>query len=270
MRIFLCSIIILVLTSLAADSGDPLSVPENILPSKITLSEKNQLLSEHEINRYLSKEVQPELFPNTVLSREIKRNALNSRYTIGVESIFLIPIPDSKLQKNIKETREKQKIRLFNILRSISTLEGITYYSESKKKIRTLYTKSYAIDNPYSKKRIEDPLVNQTLPLSTVYMFQKDASFGKTIYRILYKTAYNEISLSMKNVVKFQRGIFTLVGKDKMRLFILVYPLENCFLFYGLCIADVSSSNSMKKKLNRSFSNRILAYRKWFGEMIKN
>lgn len=254
---------------LTADTKNSIFLPENILPMKITDIEKSKLLSKHEITTFLSPEVKPGLFPNTVLSREIKREISNFKYTIGVESIFLIPVPDHKLDEYLKEDFKSRKIRLFNILRSVSTLEGITYYSESKKSIRVLYSQSYAINNLKEKTRISDPIVKNTSPLSKMYMYQKDASFGKTIYEIIYKTTYNEISLSMKNVVKFQKGIITLIEKGKMQLHIIVYPLDNGFLFYGLCLADASCSDNLKKKLNKSFFNRIQAYRIWFGEMVR-
>jgi hypothetical protein len=155
------------------------------------------------------------------------------------------------------------------ILRSISHLEGIEYYSASRKQMRTLYEKSYPVDNPVSRKRIPDPVAGEADGLS-VPVVQKDLTFGEYAHQVYWRHVGPEASFFSENIEYLSYGIFKLIKPGNLRLGVVVYDLGDYLLVYGLSGADFIAVPGIEAKLRDSFISRADAIFAWFVGEYEN
>ena len=73
---------------------------------------------------------------------------------------------------------------LYSILRSAGSMQGITYYSNSKKTTRVLYEESWLVRDPDSKKPIPDQVFTSVPDSAEYWMWQKDATLGGILYHV--------------------------------------------------------------------------------------
>ena len=158
-------------------------------------------------------------------------------------------------------------LQLYNILRRISTMEGLEYYSASRDETRVFYHESYAIDDPDNRRRIPDPTVTSIPRRDTIHVFQRDGSFGKNVQRIEYRADGAEILLSMVNTTTMVYKVVPLVTPGNLRTFLVVRPLprEGIVTFYGNLGVRVPALFGMKERARDSFYNRIVALHDWFA-----
>ena len=153
----------------------------------------NELVSTGSVSKvyYKQDNIQLTLCPDTELGSQLINSWVSEDKPVYVsESLFYIKKPEGSTGNDID--------LISGILRSISSMEGIKYYSNSAGGIKTLYLQSYTVDNPYDKNRIPDQ-TDGSADNRTIYAFQEDNSFGVNTYQIDYRQLDNEISMVMKN-----------------------------------------------------------------------
>ncbi|MDA3949720.1 MAG: hypothetical protein PF508_10905 [Spirochaeta sp.] len=179
---------------------------------------------------------------------------------VGIEISIPIAVTDEVFT-------ESGMLQLYNILRRVSTMEGLEYYSASRDEMRTFYHESYAIDDPDSQRRIPDPTVSSIPSRDTIHVFQQDGSFGKNVQRIEYRADGPEILLSMVNTTTMVYKIVPLVTPGNLRTFLVVRPVpeDGVVTFYGNLGVRVPGLFGMKDRARDSFYNRIVALHDWFA-----
>lgn len=149
------------------------------------------------------------------------------------------------------------------ILRSLSRLEGIEYYSTSRKKMRTLYEKSYAVNSAEERKRIDDP-VDGSADHQTILAVQKDLTFGEFLYRYSYRQTADSVAFFSSNADPLSYSLMKLVGPDHLRISLVVQDLGDFFLVYNVTRADFPALPGIEGKLKASFTTRAEAVYTWF------
>jgi hypothetical protein len=149
------------------------------------------------------------------------------------------------------------------ILRSVSHLEGLEYFSPSRKQMRTLYEKAYVIDNVVSRKRINDPVTGSADGLS-VPVIQKDLTFGEYAYQFHYRHAGAEAAFFSENIDYLRYGIFKLIKPGNLRIALIVHDFGDYLFIYGLTGADFLAVPGIEPKLRDSFTARSDAMFDWF------
>ncbi len=180
---------------------------------------------------------------------------------ILVETAFFLPREDPSDQAQ----RRAELARVYGLLRSISSLEGIQYYSVTYKKMRTLYAESYRIDSPETKLRMADPPAPGpgNIPAEeTIYAFQKDLSFGGNVYSYVFRGLEGAVSADMTNLTRMSVGIVPMVAPQGLKTRILVIPASDGIIFYAE--SDSSSAGIFQARLEESFANRAAALFEWF------
>jgi hypothetical protein len=182
--------------------------------------------------------------------------------TIGVELLLLF---DPGIPNMLAEMQESDyHLRIYNVLRSISTLKGIEYYSASRQRMRTFFYDAYVIDSPDNRETRNDPLVSSIPSNSTVYTYMKDSSLGNYVAQIRYHYHYDYFSMSIRNHTLLRRLIFPMVQPEKLNMFVLIVPQGSRLLFYGLSYVNASNIFGIADKKTASFYNRLLALFNWF------
>jgi len=236
-----------------------------VLPGDMvdTLEERR----EEGMNRFFTDEDSLSYIPNCSLSDTIFQAVQDSDYKIAVETLYLIP--REELAPSLRQKERPAYMRsLYNTLRSISTLEGIDYYSASRERMRLLFAESWAISGPEDHSKIDDPLVQKIPSQDTVYIHQKDLTFGTNRYRVEYLHEEGAISMEIVNLNTMTYKIFPLVGEGNMSMRLLVVPVKEGIIFYGLNTVDMLDLKIFHKKMEDSFTNRMIALYNWYARQI--
>jgi len=177
--------------------------------------------------------------------------------TLGVESLSLMPYPQGASKEQAYEQAAK-------ILFSVSTMEGIEYYSASREKMRTLFTESTVIDSPESGRPLPDPHF-ETVPRSIdLTLRQTDLTFGTNIYATHFEGDGKTLLLEMSNMTKMKYKFISMVSPGDLSLSIVLYPVDEGILFYGVCSVNSISFFGLERKKTDSFYYRIEALKNWF------
>jgi hypothetical protein len=154
---------------------------------------------------------------------------------------------------------------LFNGITALSSLEGIQYYSASRKTMRTFYESSRVIDGPDSKRVLPDPFFPDPPALLTLYARQKDLTFGDNIYRYDYRAGEDFLVFLQENLTPMNAGIIPALGKNKLRSLAAVIDAEDSLLVYIVSMAKTAAIPGMGERIGASFTNRAEAVLKWFA-----
>ena len=153
--------------------------------------------------------------------------------------------------------------RISELLRSLSALEGIQYYSASRKKMHTLYQKSYAVQNSAARIRIADP-VSGSADGKIIWAVQKDTTFGEFLYRYGYRQTETAVAFYSSNADPMTLSFIKLIDPGKLRISLVVQDMGDSLLIYSITRADFANVPGIEGKLTASFSNRVDAIYKWF------
>lgn len=149
------------------------------------------------------------------------------------------------------------------ILRSLSRLEGLEYYSNSRETMRTLYKHSYVVASEKNRTRIADPVAGPADGLSVVAV-QEDLTFGEYAYRYDYRQSSDTAAFFSTNIDSLKYGFIRIIKPGNLRIALLVHDLGDYILVYNLTRAEFLAVPGMEKKLNASFSSRADAVYGWF------
>ena len=182
---------------------------------------------------------------------------------ILVETVFILarPAPADA------EGRKVELARIHGILRSFSSLEGIQYWSASRKTMRTLYAESYRIDGPETRNRLVDlsaPLPSAIPAQESAFAFQRDLSFGANVYSYVFSAPSGAAVMEMTNLTRMSYGLIPLVAPKALKTRLLVVPASDGIIFYAESDSS-SAAGPFRSRLEESFSNRASALFGWFS-----
>ena len=155
--------------------------------------------------------------------------------------------------------------RLITVLQSISTMEGIEYYSATRSRMRMLFHESYVIGGPEDRSRRPDPVATSLPENEVLYVYQRDSSFGRNVFELTYNVDAEAVRLRMRNLTRiFYQRVVPAVGPAELEIDIVVVPIPGHLLFYGVAAARPSALLGFEQRIQRSLSNRIEALHRWF------
>ncbi len=241
-------------------SGAVFSQSAENIPPEIDGGIFQQLLEKGEYRTQYFKEKDRDftLYPKTELGSLLKETWTEKKDPVFVaESLFLIEKPAEA------NSPELDTELISRIMRSISSMEGIEYYSNSEKKMKTLYIQSYTVDNLEDKNRISDKVEGSADNLS-IYAFQEDGSFGDNYYQIDYRQRENEVSMVIRLKEPLKYGLITAVKANNLVFNIDVLDKGDYLIMYIGAKVKFPAISLLENKLNKSFGSRITALYDWF------
>lgn len=205
------------------------------------------------------------LLPNCDYKDECLKNRVEEKeklYTFVSESIYLINKADVLNKSNSEKTNITSK-DISKVVRSISNMEGMSYYSYTRKVNSILYKKSYMIDNLEDKNRILDQNEgNANGQIS--YCLQHDHTFGECRYQLNYYESNDTVYCVFKNIDSMGLGFLRAINPDDMRINIIAEDCEDYILLYLEVEANCPNSFAVKKQMETSLISRVEAIYKWF------
>lgn len=186
----------------------------------------------------------------------IRSDIASLQPTFAVEVLFLVTAPERA--RRIDE-------QLVTVLQSVSTMEGIEYYSESRQRMRTLFHESYVIADPEHRTRVPDPAATSLPNGETIYAFQRDSSFGRNVLELTYSADREGARLRMRNLTRMlYHGVLPAVGPHSLEIDLVVVPVQGHLLFYGVAAARTAALFGLEGRVEQSFANRLEALYRWF------
>lgn len=245
---------------LAAGAADGLSVQQllAVVPT-LTTSELARLAKGERLTRDLGPGELPRLMPISQLSSGLASAITSFAYTTGVEVLYVDPRDPGSDRADL--------LRWYNVLRSVSTLKGLSFYSPVNRRDELLFRDSYAVDNPVDDQRIPDPLVTRMPAASRITLMQNDVTFGPNLYALDYRAAPDAVSVTMININSLNFLFIPVIGARQMQIRLLVMPYKSYRLFYGNVVARAGTLFGLGEKVQESALARLSALYTWFSRM---
>ena len=157
-----------------------------------------------------------------------------------------------------------ERADLFNGIIAVSTLKGLEYYSKRRNSMRLLYEISTVIDGPESKNPRADPVFRTPPAEVSIFVRQKDLTFGDNIYKYTYYAYESAFIVLMENITSLSYGPVQVVGKNRLKSVIAIFDCGPHLLVYSASFAKASIVPGMKQRVGESISNRTNALLSWF------
>lgn len=182
--------------------------------------------------------------------------------SVVVEALYLYKKPAAAQGK---AWTDAERTLIFNVLRSLSTLSGIEYFSASRGRMRVFYESSYVVEGPEASAALPDPVVDSVPGRSTLYAVQRDLSFGENRYRYDYAAGDADISFVQMNLTTMSYGFVPVLGKERLKTIVLLSDTDEGYLLYAVSAARAALVPGLNDKIKNSFSNRADAIYRWFS-----
>jgi hypothetical protein len=168
--------------------------------------------------------------------------------------------------------KEKESFEIKNHLESLallfnnfSSLQGIQYWSGSRKIMRTLYTSAYRVENQKNKKKIQDPAtINELRALlaKPAYLYQKDQTFDGLVTEVRCSFLSTSFVMTNTNVTPLSLIGIPVLSSDGLRTGFLATPSPDGLLLYF--VTSMKAPAVLRNRVFESASNKALALLHWF------
>ena len=209
------------------------------------------------------------LTPNSELSKKaVNTWTLDAKPRFTTEKLFYLKKSTLVANSDNPEKCDTSINGVSKVIRSISKMKGVQYYSNGDKKWETLYHKSNLIDSLKTKKAIPDDLEGSADGKS-YFCIQEDNSFGTCVYKLDYlqrdKQNPNEVSVCFTNAESLRYGPITAVKSGNLKISLVVTEQDTFYLVYMIVQVKYPSIPFLESRLSRSFNARVDAIYKWFS-----
>ena len=234
----------------------------------------SELRENNKISRFFTEKDNSDFqfYPDLELSESATKKWKSTRQdnpNFTIESIYRLE--KSKSDKEFTgENLEKilfEDAKIKKILRSVSKMEGIEYYSNSRKRTEVLYSKAYTVNNTTERKKIPD---NFDFYKNPIYVLLDDNSFGEYLSVINYDSKDSENCFEYINIDNINYGIIKAVEPNNMLVFIDVINCENEIIVYVYIQSKMDVPAIFKNKIYDSFVARTDALFEWFKKSWRN
>lgn len=199
-------------------------------------------------------------YSSKIRNNMVKKEAKNYPYTY--EGLYLL----SKKELLAKGSSGKTAITIEDVskvVRSVSKMQGMKYYSTTNKKELVLYEKCYMIAGPGNKTKIADQNTGNANG-QVSYCLQDDNSFGVNTYKLSYFQAEDTMLCTFEILDKMGLGPFKAIYPGKMLINVLVIDCGDDLLLYLNTDLDSVKFPGIKGQITDSMSSRMDAVYKWF------
>ena len=217
----------------------------------------------HFIERRLNYVESPELslIPGFEQENEVRKILKHFNPSGTVELLYRMPLPVYQ--------GDDMMLHILNRISRISTMEGIEYYSGSRKSMYPYLEKAAVVEDKKSETPIAD-LQFDSLPSKPgeFIIYQRDTTFGDTWYDVEMEYTGSAIRLSMTNTTTMWYKVFPVLRKDRLHIEMIIVPLKDELLFYGLAAFKLGNTFGFEIPLDESFDHRMSALQVWFYNQV--
>lgn len=226
--------------------------------SFLSESSRKALLSKGELTVVEASPGRPALASAAPFASELASGLTLDKPTVAIEGFFLFPRPAGKLEPG-----------LYNALNAVASMEGLEYYSVSRKQNEPLILASWRVVSQENRQRLADPVFASVPPFQKAVIFQKDNKLGEGLSEVTWKALpAGAVAMTIRNLQTLTYGIFPLVDPGNLQLFFVVVPLADKIAVYGAMEGKTAQLFGLEKSKDESFRNRMRALAAWLGQRI--
>ena len=241
---------------------------EDIIDSKYI----NELKENNKISRFFTEKDNSDFqfYPDLELAKSAIKKWKSTRQdkpNFTIESIYRLEKSNTEFSVEDLDKIIFEDAKIKKILRSISKMEGIEYYSNSRKRTEVLYSKAYTVNNPTERKKVED---NFNYSENPIYVLLDDKSFGEYLSIINNNSKDFENCFEYVNIDNINYGIIKAVEPNNMQVFLDVINCEDEIIVYVFIQSKMDVPAIFKSKIYDSFVARTDALFEWFKKSWRN
>jgi len=232
------------------------------LSGNATPAELDQLKKSGEITRFHKGNLSTSLCPIPELTATMRNGHQNSAANMNIETLLAAPVPTIAAAGT---DRQKLFLALYNVLHRFKSMEGIEYYSESRKQMRVFFIKSSLVRSPEDRSSLADPVYAAIEPAHSLFAMQEDSTFGNNLYRIEIKPISQDgLHLRMQNMEQIWYGIVPVLAGQGLDMHVVIKLQGSWMIFYGQTGLSAPQAFGIDEKAQNSFYNRLVALYDWF------
>jgi len=197
------------------------------------------------------------LMPKTAYAAKIKNNLIKKQpkhFYYTYEALYYVP-----------QTITVQ--RASEIARSISKMTTIQYYSNTRRKVTSLYKKAYMTTGENSNTAIDDVNYGNSNG-KTFHCLMDDASFGVTHYQLDFIQTSNEFLQVFRNTDDMGLGPIRAIMPKDLVINLLIQECDDGMVVYLCADLDSKKMPGVRGKITESMTARMDAISSWFVSMM--
>ena len=187
----------------------------------------------------------------------------NAKKNIPFVAEMIFKIEKEDLKKNNSGDDNFDISDASRIMQTISKMQGMTYFSNTKNKRPVLYEKAYRVESKENPVKVEDD-VSEEADGKTIITYMEDASFGPCKYTISYHVNNNTLHVRFLNIDVMGIGPIKALQQGNLMMNVLVVDCGDCFVLYLGTDVDCIKFPGVKGKLEDSLVSRLEAMYEWF------
>jgi hypothetical protein len=160
------------------------------------------------------------------------------------------------------------RLRLYNAMRAVSTMQGLTYWSASRGKERVLFTLSHAVRGPDDLAPLADPVSRVLPPTDRQYSLQEDQTFGRHLYLATFDNRSDHLVVRTENADTISYLLVPVMKPGGMVTWSVLVPFPDGVLLAGLLCSRTSMPVVDRAGREASLLNRLVALSNWVGERL--
>lgn len=174
--------------------------------------------------------------------------------SVAVEGLFVVPLASA-------ENRPGLLLKLLNSLMKVSSMEGLMYYSVTRKDWEKLILASYRVEKNGSQAKLPDLDFTGLPGTYHLTIFQKDNKSGDGFTALDFAAFPDHLNLTLTNLTGIGYGPITLVEAGNSVTTFVAWPLKDHLVVYGIMGLKMGLFGAMGKE--ESFFNRMKALAGW-------
>lgn len=203
-------------------------------------------------------------FTDDCNSKKVSKDSKGFAYTLE----YLYLLPKSELLKASNSTKTNINTDDISVvMRSTTKMVSALYYSNTRKKTMPLYKKTYMVDDPVSRNKIEDLNVGSAEG-QTYYLLQDDASFGETIYKLQIQQNSKEIFGYFSNMDPMGMAFVKAIKPENLGISIIAIDCEDNIILYMCMDANCKKYPNIEDIMTESLKARMEALKNWLVTMF--
>lgn len=212
-----------------------------------------------------SKSVSLDLVPSTEFSKKASQSWTSSQKpNLVSENLFLVTKEELKSKSKNPESVDFSIDNVSRIVRSISKMKGMQYYSVGDKKWETLYHQAYTCASIKDKEKPIPDVLDGSANGLKIFAFLDDNSFGRSVYSVEYLQSEKEIEFTLTNAESWTYAFIKALEPENVKISMVVIDNNDSYLVYMLLQARHRKIPLLGDRIQRSLANRIDAIYNWF------
>jgi len=244
--------------ALGAQSRSADEMLRDVVPN-LSAAERAELI-ENEYIQYYNEDtgIEFRFMPDSSVSNRVRTAFADHDPSVVNEVLYLLPKP---------EVEGDVLLFLYNKLRAVSRLSGVTYISGRTGEEKVLFDDVYRIDSVRNANKQPDPIVRRIPNEDSFLIHLIDSNFGRSFFRATYIGGDDAVAMSMTNAARMTY-IIPVIGTENLRFQLVAMPIDDYLLFYAVVGVEVGGFFRRVVDIPASFRRRIEALGQWFIEEV--